>query len=247
MKQLYLLSAVVLGLIVLLYIFARLPGWMDQGPDSLPPEPDMAELEAQLQDIQPDGETTSMKTINDFSPETQDLVRNNQTLTATMQTNKGTVVLVLESGRMPTTVGNFVELARSGFYDGVKFHRVMDNFMIQAGDPQSKEDALQSVWGTGGPGYTIADEHVKGEGLSNTRGTISMANAGPQSGGSQFFINLVDNLGLDFDNNLQPNSKHPVFGHVTSGMEVVDAIGSVSVNGTLPVEPVVIESITISS
>ena len=100
-------------------------------------------------------------------------------------------------------------------------------------------------WGTGGPGYSIADEHIAGPLLTNVRGTISMANAGPNSGGSQFFINLVDNTGLDFDK--QPlSSKHPVFGRVIKGMEVVDAIGGVAVGaGDRPVTPVIITKATI--
>ena len=116
--------------------------------------------------------------------------------------------------------------------------------MIQAGDPLTKDDSQEGRWGTGGPGYVIADEHVAG--LSNLRGTISMANAGPNSGGSQFFINLVDNTFLDFDKE-PSSSKHPVFGQVISGMEVVDNISQVETNfpGILdrPVEAVVIEEI----
>lgn len=118
---------------------------------------------------------------------------------------------------MPVTAGNFEKLVRSGFYDGTIFHRVIDGFMIQGGDPTGT--------GMGGPGYTITDEFVKGH--SNLRGTISMANTGrPNSGGSQFFINLVDNTFLDWDNPRTP-SAHPVFGEVVEGLDVVDKIGKV--------------------
>ena len=144
---------------------------------------------------------------------------------------------------MPITTQNFLKLAQQGFYNGTKFHRVIPNFMIQGGDPNSKGDDA-SQYGTGGPGYTITDEFVAG--LSNVRGTISMANTGaPNSGGSQFFINLVDNTGLDFDK--QPlTSKHPVFGKVVSGMDVVDAIGQTPTSANdAPVTPVVIESIEV--
>lgn len=118
---------------------------------------------------------------------------------------------------MPITAGNFERLVKDGFYDGIIFHRVIAGFMIQGGCPNGT--------GTGGPGYTIQDEFVPGH--SNQRGTISMANTGqPNSGGSQFFINLVDNSYLDWDNRSTPY-KHPVFGEVIDGMNVVDKIAAV--------------------
>lgn len=170
---------------------------------------------------------------------------NNNNPVATVVTNRGTFELELFEDTMPITAGNFIKLAQDGFYDEVKFHRVIDGFMIQAGDPLTKTNEYLK-WGTGGPGYTIPDEHVSGEYLTNVRGTIAMANRGPESGGSQFFINLVDNTGLDFDK--QPlSSKHPVFGRVLRGMDVVDAIGATETNDNdIPVDPVIIESITIS-
>lgn len=133
---------------------------------------------------------------------------------------------------MPVTAGNFEKLVRSGFYDGTIFHRVIDGFMIQGGDPTGT--------GMGGPGYTIPDEFVKGH--SNLRGTISMANTGrPNTGGSQFFINLVDNTYLDWDDPRTP-SAHPVFGEVVGGMEVVDKIGKVRTDSSdRPKVPVRIE------
>lgn len=164
---------------------------------------------------------------------------------AEFTTNLGTFSLELYEDVMPITAGNFIELAESGFYDGIKFHRVIPNFMIQGGDPNTKT-ADTNTYGTGGPGYAIPDEHIPGEKLTNIRGTISMANSGPNSGGSQFFINVADNQNLDFDK--QPlSSKHPVFGQVIEGMEVVDAIAVVERNGRdLPLEDVVIESIKIA-
>jgi len=133
-----------------------------------------------------------------------------------LETNKGNIVIELYENS-PITAGNFEKLVREGFYDGIIFHRVIDGFMIQGGDP--------SGTGTGGPGYTIQDEFI--EGNSNLRGTIAMANTGqPNSGGSQFFINLKDNTFLDFDK--QPlTSKHPVFGKVVEGMDIVDSIAKV--------------------
>jgi len=155
---------------------------------------------------------------------------------AVFDTSMGTFNVMLYEDQMPVTAGNFIKLAKEGFYDGIIFHRVIADFMIQGGDPTGT--------GTGGPGYTIEDEFV--EGLSNVKGTIAMANAGqPNSGGSQFFINLVDNVYLDWD---KPpgSSKHPVFGKVVEGMDVIEAIGNTPVGpAARPVEDVVINSIRI--
>jgi len=123
-----------------------------------------------------------------------------------LHTTMGDITIRLYDG-MPVTAGNFEKLVRSGFYDGTLFHRVIDGFMIQGGDPTGT--------GSGGPGYTIPDEFVKGH--SNVRGTVAMANTGrPNTGGSQFFINLVDNTYLDWDDPRTP-SAHPVFGEVVGG------------------------------
>ena len=183
----------------------------------------------------------------------EELVINNPDITNTMNrvavfnTNKGVIEIELFEDKMPITTGNFIKLAEENFYDNTKFHRIIDGFMIQAGDPNTKGDNVLS-YGTGGPGYTVQDEFVADPLLSNVRGTIAMANTGqPNSGGSQFFINTVDNLGLDFDK--EPfSSKHPVFGRVIKGLDIVDAISAVEVGQReLPVEPVVIESIEITS
>ncbi|MFZ1128375.1 peptidylprolyl isomerase [Methanoregula sp.] len=122
-----------------------------------------------------------------------------------LETTMGTITIALDP-EMPITAGNFETLAKKGYYDGVIFHRVIPGFMIQGGDPTGT--------GCGGPGYTIRDEFSARN--RNDRGTLSMANAGPNTGGSQFFINLVNNNFLD--------GKHPVFGNVAEGMDVVDKI-----------------------
>ena len=127
-----------------------------------------------------------------------------------LETNHGDIVIELYK-EMPITTGNFKKLVEEGFYDGVIFHRVIDGFMIQGGDPEGH--------GMGGPGYSIKDEFTNSELDKNNRGTISMANAGPNTGGSQFFINLVNNNFLD--------GKHPVFGKVVEGMDVVDKIAKI--------------------
>ncbi len=228
--QIIVLIAVCAGLVALLAL------WFDaQQPKSellLNEEGVLEQLDGPLS---PEAleDTTSQEISNPMNPK------------AVFTTNKGTFELELFEDQMPITVGNFVTLAEDGFYNGTKFHRIIDGFMIQGGDPNSKGDDA-SIYGTGGPGYTIQDEFVAGENHSNVRGTISMANTGqPNSGGSQFFINTVDNLALDFDK--QPlTSRHPVFGHVVSGMDVVDAISSVETGARdLPVDPVIIESVTI--
>ena len=117
--------------------------------------------------------------------------------TVKLKTNMGDIDIKMYED-MPITAGNFVKLVKEGFYDGLTFHRVIADFMIQGGCPNGN--------GTGGPGYTIKDEFVKGH--SNKRGTISMANAGPNTGGSQFFINLVDNGYLDWDNRSTPYNRN---------------------------------------
>jgi peptidylprolyl isomerase len=178
-------------------------------------------------------EAYQVETSNDMNP------------IAVLETNKGVIEIELFEDTMPITAGNFKKLVSEGFYDGIKFHRVIENFMIQSGDPITKTTEVLR-YGTGGPGYAIADEHVAGPLLTNVRGTIAMANSGPNSGGSQFFINLVDNQNLDFNVPDMNNSAHPVFGRVVAGMDIVDAIGSVATNNRdLPVEDIVIVKATI--
>ena len=144
-----------------------------------------------------------------------------------LKTNMGDITLELRED-MPITAGNFAKLVGEGFYNGVIFHRVIDGFMIQGGDPTGT--------GRGGPGYQIKDEFMPDN--KNNKGTISMANAGPNTGGSQFFINLVNNNYLD--------KAHPAFGNVVEGMEVVEKIGKVKTNySDRPLEDVVIVEATL--
>jgi len=160
-----------------------------------------------------------------------------------LTTTLGEIVLELYTDQTPSTANNFLKLTREGFYTDTKFHRVIDNFMIQGGDPNTKGNDT-SLYGRGGPGYTIEDEFV--EGLSNLRGTISMANTGQtNTGGSQFFINFTDNVRLDF--NKEPlASRHAVFGNVVGGIDVLNAIIKVPTQaGDIPITPVVITNVTI--
>ena len=146
--------------------------------------------------------------------------------TATMTTNLGDITFELYDEDAPKTVDNFRTLADKGFYDGLTFHRVIRDFMIQGGCPQGT--------GTGGPGYTFEDEINENK---VTRGALAMANAGPNTNGSQFFIVTVDEAPW-------LNGKHTVFGRVVSGMETVDAIeGTETGPGDRPVEPQVIERV----
>ena len=148
----------------------------------------------------------------------------------TIETNHGTIEAELFQDGAPKTVGNFIELVKKGYYDGVVFHRVIEGFMVQGGDPDGT--------GRGGPGYTIPDEF--GEGLAHTEpGVFSMANAGPNTGGSQFFITLAATPWLD--------GKHAIFGKVSNGLDVVEAIGQVQTGAAdRPTEDVVMEKVTVS-
>ena len=149
--------------------------------------------------------------------------------TATMKTTEGAIVLELFDEDAPKTVQNFKDLAENGFYDGLSFHRIIKDFMIQCGCPNGT--------GTGGPGYTFEDEINQHKAV---RGSLAMANAGPNTNGSQFFIvTLEATPWLD--------GKHTVFGRVTSGMDTVDAIeGTETGPGDRPVEPQVITSIDLA-
>lgn len=150
---------------------------------------------------------------------------------ATLRTTKGDIVIELLRDEAPATVNNFVFLAREGFYDGVPFHRVVKGFMIQTGDPTGT--------GAGGPGYRFEDEPVR---RRYSGGTVAMANAGPNTNGSQFFI-------MHQNYNLPPN--YTIFGQVREGLEVVDAIASAPVRRSrsgemsAPEETISIESVTI--
>ena len=156
---------------------------------------------------------------------------------ATLHTTKGDITIEFLDTQAPGTVANFIKLASSGFYNGTKFHRVIKGFMIQGGDPLTKDDSQMTRWGTGGPGYAFNDELYAGN--KNDAGTIAMANSGPNTNGSQFFINVASNNFLD--------SKHVVFGRVVSGMEVVTAIENTPTGANdRPVEPMVVKSVTVS-
>ena len=151
--------------------------------------------------------------------------------TAIFKTNKGNFKIELYSDKAPVTTENFIKLVKDGFYNGLVFHRVIDNFMIQGGCPEGS--------GRGGPGYTIKDEFHP-ELKHNSPGILSMANAGPNTGGSQFFITVASTPWLD--------NHHSIFGKVIEGMDVVNKISKVNTDrNDRPIEDVVIEKIEITS
>merc|ERR1719316_1099144 len=180
--------------------------------------------------------------------------------TAVFETTMGTFKAEIYMDRVPRTASNFIDLAQSGFYNGITFHRVIPGFMDQFGCPYAK-DPNSSRAGTGGPpdgqfknlktggmerrsnGGNIQDENISRD--SNAPGTLSMANTGrPNSGGSQFFLNVNNNANLDWFSPGQ--SKHPVFGKIIEGYEVAVAISKVPTRNDNPVTPIVMNSITVS-
>ena len=166
--------------------------------------------------------------------------------TATFETSLGSFTAEIYVQQMPISAGNFVKLAKSGFYNGLHFHRVIKDFMIQFGCEYSK-DANSPRAGTGNsPFGNVADEHPAEQKLSNEPGTLSMANTGrPNSGGAQFFINTVHNAYLDW---FTPGpSKHPVFGKITSGLDIVKKIETApTASGDRPKTPIKMIKVTIN-
>jgi cyclophilin family peptidyl-prolyl cis-trans isomerase len=165
--------------------------------------------------------------------------------TATLSTSLGDLEIELFTDKMPITAGNFIKLAKAGFYDGLHFHRVINSFMIQFGCPKSRDPNSRDAGTGNGPDGTIQDEHPADAKLSNEPGTLSMANTGrPNSGSCQFFINTVHNHYLDWFTPGQ--SKHPVFGKVIKGMDVVKKIETAkTAAGDRPVTPIQMVKITV--
>ncbi|MCJ7553646.1 MAG: peptidylprolyl isomerase [Ignavibacteriaceae bacterium] len=158
---------------------------------------------------------------------------NDSTVVALIKTNMGTVEIELFESQTPKTVANFVGLAEKGYYNGVVFHRVIENFMIQGGDPTGTGRGGESIYGEKFDDEIVPSLKHEGPGI------LSMANAGPNTNGSQFFITLIATPWLD--------GKHTVFGKVISGMDIVKAIGKVETSkpGDKPLKDVVMESVTI--
>ncbi len=175
------------------------------------------------------------KTWTDIKP-----LAKGETRTVTLDTTEGTIVTEVSGDLAPMASGNFVQLAECGYYDGVVFHRIVPDFVIQAGDGQFARVPIESKdhMGYGGPGYEFDDEPVIGE---YTRGVLAMANSGPNTNGSQFFIVLTDLTG-------KLDKAYTIFGNVTSGMEVVDKIAAApqtAAGSQQPVDPVEIKTATV--
>jgi cyclophilin family peptidyl-prolyl cis-trans isomerase len=183
--------------------------------------------------------TTSTQTLTNTAPTqtqatTTPIMEDKKYTNATITTNKGVIEFAF-GDKTPATVKNFTTLSASHFYNGVRFHRVIKDFMIQTGDPLSKDKANEAAWGTGGPGYKFNDELAGNE--KYTLGTIAMANSGPNTNGSQFFI-VTANPGV----NLPPS--YTVFGKVTKGIEIAEAIQKVKTDSSdRPTDDVIIEKI----
>lgn len=179
---------------------------------------------------------TGQSTNTNNNPATMNDKPLTQVKQAVFTTNMGTFTVELFNQDSPKTVENFAKLAQSGFYDNTKFHRVIKDFMIQGGDPLSKNDAQADLWGTGGPGYTFADE-INQHKL--VKGSLAMANAGPNTNGSQFFIVTVESTPwLD--------GKHTNFGQVVEGREVIDKIANLPTDDRdRPLDPIIIQKIEV--
>ncbi len=165
---------------------------------------------------------------------------------AVFETSLGIFRAEIYMDRMPITGGNFIDLARSGFYDGQHVHRVIEGFMIQMGCPHSRDPRDPAVGTGGAPHGAIPDEFLKTARLSNEIGTLSMANSGPDTGSSQFFINTAHNKQLDWFRWFGRKGRHPVFGRVIEGMDVVTRIECAPTDDwDAPVTPIRIASVVI--
>lgn len=200
------------------------------------PEP---EIEKQAQKIMVE-EPTPIDDTKPWPPRPQgfaDIEPINEVVQVTLKTSMGDIDIVLDGPRAPYTVGSFVKLAKNDFYDGTTFHRVIEGFMIQGGDPFSKDKLARGKHGTGGPNYKFNDEINERKIM---QGVVAMANAGPGTNGSQFFIVTVPEVPhLD--------GKHTAFGVVEKGMDIVFAISKVKADERdNPIEPVIIEDVVVS-
>ncbi len=186
---------------------------------------------------QSDTAPTGQNNLNSNQNESMALDQKTEVTQVVIKTNLGDITVKFYNADAPKTVANFINLAESGFYNGTKFHRVIKDFMIQGGDPLTKDDSLKSQWGTGGPNYRFEDE-INSHKL--VRGSLAMANAGPNTNGSQFFIVTAESTSwLD--------GKHTNFGEVIAGMDIVDKIENVSTEGQdRPINDVIIKSIELN-
>jgi len=234
----YVISFALIAALFILFASQNDKLTLDIDPDELlpPSSRDLAATEDQtIQSFSSDGIRVSDE-VGGHADQAQTSQTKRQTVLATLSTNEGPIVIELFVEDAPKTVENFITLAKNGFYDGTKFHRVIKEFMIQGGDPQSRDDSWADD-GTGGPGYQFEDE-INQHKL--VRGIVAMANSGPDTNGSQFFVVTAEGVPwLD--------GKHTAFGKVVEGMETVNAIEGVSTNeNDHPLRDMTIRKIEIS-
>ncbi len=219
-------------IIVVIVILAGIQWWSMRSSEAPPPIADTYSTETPATTSNIPQISTGQQASVVMSTTTNQI--KNRMHTVTIETNKGTIVFETYDADAPKTAENFVTLAQKAFYDGVIFHRVIEGFMIQGGDPTGT--------GSGGPGYKFADElnpATESYKTGYVRGTVAMANAGPNTNGSQFFIMHKDTP--------LPNA-YTIFGHVISGMEVVDAIATTPVGpGDRPIEQIVMKKVTVKA
>jgi cyclophilin family peptidyl-prolyl cis-trans isomerase len=233
------LAVIAAGMVVLMFNNGKKPTPLsEQSAYDIPLKEQNSNAPPQNQAAPPAQQTQPMSNKNIAPPLTeQDILaaKNSKTMNATIKTSLGDIKVEIYGDKTPVTAANFAKLAESGFYNGVKFHRVIKGFMIQGGDPLTKDDSQKDRWGMGGPGYQFADEEFEGQ---YTRGTLAMANSGPNTNGSQFFI-------MHQDYPLPPN--YVIFGKVTQGLDVVDKIANLPTDPSndRPLDPPVIQNITI--
>ncbi|WP_019011400.1 peptidylprolyl isomerase [Deinococcus aquatilis] len=177
------------------------------------------------------------KPVREFKTEPALSLQDGKNYFALIDTNRGQLLADLYEAETPVTVNNFVFLARNHYFDGIRFHRVMDGFMAQSGDPQSTDLAKKAQWGTGGPGYSFADEFRTAL-TFDSAGILAMANSGPATNGSQFFITFAPTENL--------NGKHTIFGKVVTGDDVLPKLTRTSDSSTgqeTPIESAVADDI----
>jgi cyclophilin family peptidyl-prolyl cis-trans isomerase len=229
-NRLIILSMAVL--LVLSLIAIPLTDWLGQRGNAAAPEPEDVEP-ATEETEEPEEAADTAGRANAYDEPFEMTIDPDASYTATFVTDEGEIVLALDPEAAPEATNNLINLARDGYYDGVTFHRIVDGFMIQGGDPTGT--------GSGGPGYRFEDELERAEELVEEhggypRGMLAMANAGANTNGSQFFI-------MHADYPLPP--QYTVFGEVIEGIEVVDAIATAPVDGERPIDPVAIQTIEI--
>ncbi len=224
----------VMGVLVIVAVGGLI--WASVGEKKLPTQNGVPATRSETLKDSNNKNTTDLNNKN-IKPMNEDQVKTTTVNGAVISTTEGDIEIVFTETSAPKTAANFVSLASTKFYDGIKFHRVIKGFMIQVGDPLTKDDSRQKEWGTGGPGYKFADE-LSGKEIYSY-GTVAMANSGPNTNGSQFFI-----VSANPQASLPPS--YTVFGKVVRGMDVVEKIQNTRTDGDdRPLSPISIKNVTL--